>query len=171
MITTDRLTLRPLTRGDWQFIIDIFNQPDFIRHVGDKGIRTQADAIDYLEQGPMLCHQTHGFSMLAMERRAALTTKSSQTDVVGLCGLLQRDNMPCPDIGYALLPPYYRQGYTLEAAQAVIRYFSHIRPLLAVISKGNFASQQLLLTLGFKPTQATLVAKAFGDDVTVFQLD
>ena len=171
MITTERLTLRPLTHDDWPFIIDIFSQPDFIRFVADKRIRTQADAIDYLEQGPMRCHQQHGFSMLAMQRRTSKATVNSQTEIIGLCGLLQRDNMPYPDIGYALLPQFYRQGYTLEGAKAVIRYYPDIRPLLAVTSEDNLASQQLLLTLGFKQTQASFVVNAFGDDVTAFQLD
>ncbi|REL32380.1 GNAT family N-acetyltransferase [Thalassotalea euphylliae] len=173
MITTQRLTLRPLTLDDWQFVIDIFSQPDFIRNVADKGIRTQADAIAYLEQGPMLCQQTHGFSMLAMELTLDLSS-SSQTDVqpkvIGLCGLLQRDNMPYPDIGYALLPQYYRKGYTFEAAEGVLGHFSDIRPVLAVTSVDNDASQQLLRKLGFNKADADLVANAFDESVSVFQL-
>ena len=44
LIETKRLALRRLELHDASFILELLNQPTFIRHIGDKGVRSLADA-------------------------------------------------------------------------------------------------------------------------------
>ena len=45
---------------------------------------------------------------------------------IGMCGVLKRDNLPDPDIGFSFLPAYWSQGYALEAATAVMRHARNV---------------------------------------------
>ena len=44
MILSERLELRELTVADAPFIVELLNDPDFHRYIGDRGIRTLQDA-------------------------------------------------------------------------------------------------------------------------------
>ena len=44
MILSERLELRELTVADAPFIVELLNDPDFHRYIGDRGIRTLDDA-------------------------------------------------------------------------------------------------------------------------------
>jgi RimJ/RimL family protein N-acetyltransferase len=141
MIQTDRLIIRPLKFIDEHFIVELLNEKDFIENIGDKKVRNTDDARRYMENGPLACQQQHGFSLM--------TVTLQNGEPIGLCGLLKRDELTYPDLGYAFLSRYYRQGYGFEAATGVLSHFHRIRPILAMTSKGNNPSQQLLIKLGF----------------------
>src|SRR5690554_3626434 len=101
---TARLVLRRLTLDDAPFILTQLNEPSFIQFIADRGVRTLDDARRYLEIGPLASYAQHGHGLWL----AAL--KDSQAPI-GLCGLLRRDNLDAPDLGYALLPAFWGQGY------------------------------------------------------------
>ena len=48
MLETDRLILRWLATDDAEFILELLNEPSFLRFIGDKGVRTLEDARDYM---------------------------------------------------------------------------------------------------------------------------
>ncbi|MFD2166227.1 GNAT family N-acetyltransferase [Thalassotalea euphylliae] len=141
MISSGRLTISPLTPSDWPFILELLNTEDFIEQIGDKQVSDKASALKYIATGPAKCQQENGFSLMAM--------RLDEGTPVGLCGLLKRDTLPFPDIGYALLPQYYRKGYTFEACEAVLAHFKALRPVMAITSHQNTASIKLLEKLGF----------------------
>ncbi len=141
MIETPRLTIRPVTFDDDEFILALLNEPDFMENIGDKEVRSAADARVYMKEGPLACQHQHGFSLMTVSLKSG--------EQIGLCGLLKRDELKHPDLGYAFLSRHYRKGYAYEAAQQVLAHFRKIRPILATTSGSNFASQQLLLKLGF----------------------
>ena len=71
---------------------------------------------------------------------------------IGICGILKRDELPEPDIGFAFLPAYWSQGYALESATAVRDYARDglgLPRLLAIVSPSNASSIRLLERLGF----------------------
>ena len=71
---------------------------------------------------------------------------------LGICGLLQRDMLDAPDLGFGLLPKARGQGLAAEAAQAVMADgFGRwgLDQLLAVTDPRNRASIRLLEGLGF----------------------
>ena len=144
MITnSERLNLRELTLDDADFVLELFNDPDCIEHIGDKGLRSLEGATKYLLEGPMAMYQQHGFGLWLVEHK-------SDGVKVGLCGLLQRDYLQYPDIGFAFLPVFRGKGYALEAAQATMEYArkNNLDTICAIVSPENDASIALLKALG-----------------------
>jgi RimJ/RimL family protein N-acetyltransferase len=70
---------------------------------------------------------------------------------LGSCGLLKRDFLDHPDLGYAFLARQHGQGYAREAATAVLRHAQeqNINTLHAITAFRNPASVRLLGKLGF----------------------
>jgi ribosomal-protein-alanine N-acetyltransferase len=142
---TARLSLRELAAQDAPFVVDLMNDPSFIEFIGDRGVRTIADAQRYIENGPWTQYDVHGFGLWLVELREDGTP-------IGICGLLKRDALPAPDIGFAFGSAYRSQGYAFEAASAVkalARERFHASSLLAIVSPSNARSIRLLERLGF----------------------
>jgi len=144
-LTSERLKLRKLTLKDAKFIVELLNDPDFTKYIGDRGVKNQQDAIDYIEQGPQAMYQQHGMGLLLVE-------SSQQQTPIGLCGLLKRNELPHPDLGFAFLPQYRIKGFASESAQLVLAD-ACVRKLtekvLAITSVDNEKSINLLTKLGF----------------------
>ena len=141
---TNRLTLRELQLADAAFALRLYNEPSFLQHIGDKGVRTLADAEKNLQQGAIASYAQHGYGMWLVENQ--------QGQAIGLCGLLKRDFLTETDLGYAYLPQYFGVGYAYEAASAVLAYaaaHTELKTLVAIVSPANLASKALLQKLGF----------------------
>jgi RimJ/RimL family protein N-acetyltransferase len=151
---TERLVLRRLAPEDAPFIVTLLNDPAFLEHIGDRGVRNIAQAIEYLERGPFASYARHGFGLNAVVLRAT-------GEPIGICGLLQREDLDAPDLGFAFLPAYRGQGYAYEAAIAVLedaaRTLACTR-VLAVTQPGNQRSIALLERLGFSPERLLTLA-------------
>ncbi len=80
---TNRLTLRELQLADAAFALRLYNEPSFLQHIGDKGVRTLADAEKNLQQGAIASYAQHGYGMWLVENQ--------QGQAIGLCGLIKRD--------------------------------------------------------------------------------
>jgi RimJ/RimL family protein N-acetyltransferase len=141
---TNRLTLRELQLADAAFALRLYNEPSFLQHIGDKGVRTLADAEKNLQQGAIASYAQHGYGMWLVENQ--------QGQAIGLCGLIKRDFLAETDLGYAYLPQYFGVGYAYEAASAVLAYAAEqteLKTLAAIVSPANLASKALLQKLGF----------------------
>lgn len=144
-LETERLFLRPSTISDAPFILTLLNEPSFLRFIGDKKVRTLEDARQYLLNGPIASYNQNGFGLLLVELR------ESQTPI-GMCGLLKREELPDPDIGFAFVPAYWNKGFGYEAATAVMndaRERLKLTTILAIVSPDNDPSINLLEKLGF----------------------
>lgn len=145
ILDTERLTLRTLEADDdAPFYLQLLNEPSFLQYIGDKGVRTLDDARRTIRDGAGAMQKAHGFSMYLVQRR-------SDGAAIGLCGLIKRDTLPGVDIGYAMSPAYWGQGYAYEAAAAVLAHGRDrigLTRLLAIASPDNVASIQLLHKLG-----------------------
>lgn len=145
-LSTARLQLRPLTLADAPFILHLLNTPGWKRFIGDKGVYTLAHARAYLRQGPLASYARHGFGLYAMVPHGKYLP-------IGMCGILKRHCLSSPDLGFAILPEYSGQGYTHEAATAVLHHTFSADPMediLAITSPDNQASRRLLEKLGFE---------------------
>lgn len=147
MITleTKRLSIRQLTSADTAFIVDLLNQPSFITNIGDRGVRSEEDALNYLQKGPLDSYTRHGFGLWLVERR-------EDHACLGMCGLIKRKELEHVDLGYAFLPLYWGQGYAFEATSAVMDYARQnlkLQRLVAIVAPGNQSSIHLLHKLGF----------------------
>lgn len=146
LINTERLSLRPLGLDDASFVLRLLNEPTFIKHITDKGVRDLDGAREYLRSGPLASYAQHGFGLW----RVGLLESDTP---IGMAGLLKRDYLEFMDIGYALLPEYFGLGYALEMASAVMDYARvelKAKKVLAMVNEGNEPSIRLLGKLGFE---------------------
>lgn len=144
LVDTTRLTLRHVEIDDAAFYLRLVNEPSWLQFIGDKGVRTLADARQSILNGPVSMQQRLGFSLYL----AAL--KGSGVPI-GLCGLVKRDSLPDIDIGFAFLPEYWGMGYAHEAASAVMDYAAErigAPRLLAIVAVDNIRSIRLIERLG-----------------------
>ena len=144
LLETDRLSLRYLTTQDAGFLLDVFNDPAFIRFVGDRNIRTVDHAIEFLLKNTFESYRRHGFGHFVVIRK-------SDGIAIGICGFVKRDALEDVDIGFSLLPPFRSQGYAFEAASAVMAYGRDtlgFHRIVAIASPDNDLSIRLLKRLG-----------------------
>lgn len=138
------LSLRQLSHEDADFIIALLNDADFIRFIRDAGVRTREDAVAYIDSVAD-SHAKHGHGLM----RVAL----QDGDVpIGICGVLKRDSLPLPDLGFAFLPAHRGRGHAAAAAQAALDdafVRLGIAKVLAIASPDNERSIHLLQKLGF----------------------
>jgi RimJ/RimL family protein N-acetyltransferase len=143
---TERLRLRPFTTDDAPFVLTLLNEPSFLRFIGDKNVRNLDDARQYLLNGPIASYNVHGFGILLVELK--------DTNIpIGMCGLIKREELPEPDIGFAFIPDYWRQGFAFEAASAVMndaRDRLKLTNILAIVNPDNDSSIKLLERLGLR---------------------
>lgn len=143
---TERLTIRKLTEQDAEFILKLLNEPDFLKYIGDKKVRTHEDAIEYLQKEVIDSYQTNGYGPYLVER-------TDEQQPVGICSLKKREELSMPDLGFAFLKRHRSNGYATEASLAVMQYASStlgINSISAITSPQNSASIGLLKKLGFQ---------------------
>jgi len=146
VLETERLVLRRLSFDDAEFILDLLNQPSFLRYIGDKGVRNTEEAINYIQTGPVASYEQHGFGLYLVQLKETGAA-------IGICGLLKRDTLPDVDIGFAFLPAYWSRGYALESAEAVMKYGQEkfgLQRIVAITSLENESSIKLIEKLGMK---------------------
>lgn len=149
IIQTERLVLRLLTIEDASFILTLLNQESFILNIGDKNIRTLEEAQAYIECGPLAMQSQLGFSLYCCQSK-------EDGELIGLSGLIKRDGVLYPEVGFAFLADYCRLGYGRESAEAVVNYaFNKLKliKLNAICNIDNTASQRLLKSLNFEYLQ------------------
>lgn len=145
VIESARLSLRRVTAGDATFLCRLLNEPSWLQNIGDRGVRTAADAERYFQSKILPMYEQRGFGMYLVESKVG-------TIPMGLCGLVKRDTLPDVDLGFALLPEFWGKGHAIEAATAVMahaRTSLGLTRLLAIVTPANTPSVRLLQKLGF----------------------
>lgn len=146
VIETERLNLREVTEADAPFILEILNDPDFVRFVADRGVRTLEDARRYIAERFTAGYRRDGFGFWLVEPKGSGFP-------AGICGLVKRDALPGVDVGYAFLPPFRSKGYASESAAAVVAYARDVlglTRLLAITNPDNALSIRVLERLGLR---------------------
>lgn len=162
-LLTERLRLRRAREDDAAMMLTIWNDPDFIRHVGDRGIRTLDEAAQVLREGALKMWDELGYGPYRVSLRDG-------GEPMGVCGLFKRDNLDDPDIGYGFLPQYRGKGFAYEAAEAVA---AHARDHMAlpgfkaIVSPENTVSIRLLEKLGMVP-EGTIRMPGEDEDILLY---
>ena len=146
IIQSARLNLRELELDDAQFILELLNEAGFLRFIGDKGVRTLADARDYILKGPMDSYRSFGFGLY-------LTSLRDGAAPIGICGLVKRDALADVDVGFAFLARYWSKGYATEAAAAVLSYGRNtlgLGRIVAITAPDNHGSIAVLEKIGLR---------------------
>ena len=146
LLETDRLILRHASLDDADFMLRLLNEPSFLRFIGDRGVRTLDDARRYIAERFVGSYERHGFGLWVVERKAL-------AGPIGISGLVKRDALPDPDIGFAFLPEFWSSGYAYESATAVKEYALttlRLPRLLAITNDDNERSIRIVEKLGLE---------------------
>lgn len=160
VLETKRLRLRKMTVGDSAFMLALLNDADFVKYIGDRGIRSEAEARDYLLNGAIDSYHRHGYGMYLAEQKR-------DGAAVGICGLVRRDGLDAPDIGFAVLPAFRSLGYATEAISAVLDHAQQdlgLDRVLAIATPDNVASNRILARAGMRLEGSVTLP---GDDATL----
>ena len=146
ILETERLRLREFTLNDTHFIIELLNSPGWIQYIGERNVKTEEQAIAYLQNGPLKSYAENGYGLSMVEIKEDATP-------VGMCGILNRDTLETPDIGFAFLPAYNGKGYGFEIASATLAHAQTawgIPKISAITLPANRRSIQLLEKIGLQ---------------------
>jgi ribosomal-protein-alanine N-acetyltransferase len=165
-MSTPRVALRELQSPDAPFVLRLVNDPDWLRFIGDRGVRTLAQAQQFIIDGPQAMFARHGHGLFLVQAVPG-------GEPLGLAGLIRRDGLPAPDLGFAFLPEHRGRGLALEAAGLVLRHGREVlclQRILAVTLPDNSASIRLLERLGFR-RQDSVRLRDDGDLLDLYALD
>jgi RimJ/RimL family protein N-acetyltransferase len=138
--------LRELTLDDAGFFLRLVNEPSWLRFIGDRQVRDLEGSRRYLANGPVASYARNGFGLWVVHPRR-------RSDPVGLCGLLRRDSLPHPDLGFAFFPSAWGRGWAAESAAAVLEHARlrlGLRRVLAITDPENAASIRVLRRIGMR---------------------
>jgi RimJ/RimL family protein N-acetyltransferase len=140
---TERLTIREFSTQDAQFIIKLLNTEGWLKYIGNRNIHSTNDALQYINKLNDYS-QKNGFGFWAVELK-------NNKNLIGLCGLIKRDELEFIDIGFAFLPIYNKQGFAFEAAYATLNFAKEklqIETIAAITIAENQSSIKLIERLG-----------------------
>jgi len=145
ILETERLRLREMEAGDAPFILELLNEPAFIANIRDSGVRDLEGARRYIEEGPRASYAKHGFGLWLTELKAT-------GEPVGICGILKRDTLDHPDLGFAFLAHHHGRGFATEAGGATLAWARArgLHHIVAITAPHNTASAHVLEKLGFR---------------------
>ena len=143
---TERLVLRELTADDAAFILELVNEPAWLRFIGDRKVHSLEDARAYIAKGPAASYVRNGYGLWAVELAAS-------GEPIGMSGLVRRETLEHVDLGFAFLSRHWGHGYARESAAAVVeraREFHRLEKLVAITDIDNHPSQRVLTSVGFR---------------------
>lgn len=142
---TDRLLLKPTTEQDAHFILALLNTPKWHQFIGDRNVKTEEDARQYIHTKMLPQLKKLGFGNYTV-------IKKEDGSKMGTCGIYDREGLEGVDLGFAFLPEFEKQGYAFEAAQKLKEVaFSvfGLTKMKAITVHENDSSRRLLEKLGF----------------------
>jgi len=143
MLSTHRLQLNPMTLEDADFMLNLLNCPGFLRFIGDRNVRTLAQAQTYIEN--MLSNPDVTYWVIRLKHT---------TEPIGVVTWVKRDYLPAPDLGYALLPEFEGNGYAFEASETWLAHQQKsAEKVFAICQADNLTSIKLLQKLHFSLDQ------------------
>ncbi|QIY84582.1 GNAT family N-acetyltransferase [Chryseobacterium sp. NEB161] len=143
---TERLKMKIADLDDADFFLELYNLPSFIKHIGDRNLRTKEDAENYITNRFLPHIEKLGYGNYVVIHKE-LNKK------IGAVGVFVRDGIEVPDIGFSFFPDFEGKGYAYESAsrlkEAAALDFG-VKKLSAITTTDNFSSQKLIEKLGLK---------------------
>lgn len=148
ILETERLIVREIVESDDEFILDLMNQPSFIKYIGDRNVRNAEQAREFIENRFRKSYTENGFGLYLVKLK-----DDNKKLSIGISGFVKRDTLPDADLGFAFLPPFEQKGYAIESAIALMKYGREtlkLNRVLAITTQNNHSSVKLLGKLGFE---------------------
>lgn len=163
VLETERLTLREATTDDAAFVLELLNEPGYIRWVADRGLRTRDDAARYIAEKFQPSYAQNGFGFYVVELK-------DDGAPIGICGFAKRETLDDPDIGFSFLERFWGRGYAFEAAAATFEYGQRVLGLTRIVgvtAPDNTSSIKLLERLGLR-FEKMIHLPGFGSESKLF---
>ena len=144
VLRTARLRLRWFRQSDAAFVRGLLNEPAWIEHIYDAQVRTDEQAAAWISERLEARYWLLGFGFWAVERL-------EDGELLGLAGVIQREGLPHPDIGYGFPARFWGHGYAREAASATFDYCRQVlgmRHLMGTTAPENHPSGRVLVAIG-----------------------
>jgi ribosomal-protein-alanine N-acetyltransferase len=145
ILETERLVLHELTAEDAPFILELLTSRGFRENIGDRGVRDLEGAGGYIERA-QAGYTANGFGLWRCDVKAT-------GEPAGLAGLVKRDGLEHPDVGYAFLEPFWGRGYASEAAAASLAHGREtlgLPVIVAITTPANLGSIAVLKKIGMR---------------------
>lgn len=167
ILNTSRLTLSGMRPEDFERFVEIWADPEVVRHIGGEP-RSRGEAWTAFLRNAGHWQMT-GFGQWAI-------LLQSDRRMIGQAGFFYKDRAlgedfdPYPEAGWVLSPEMQGQGLGLEAAQAAHDWFDRVipGPLVALVDARNDASVKLARQLGYRILRD---AEFAGTPVCLFRRD
>jgi [ribosomal protein S5]-alanine N-acetyltransferase len=145
VLSTERLSLRPVTADDHAVLLAHWTQPDVRRFLFDGAALSAAEVTETIRESIRdFAASGYGIWLIELGSRAGL---------VGTAGLRPLEESGL-EIFYSLAPGAWGHGYATEAARAVVEYglgALGLPEVLAEVDEGNAASVAVVKRLGMTP--------------------
>lgn len=143
---TERLTMKLADLEDADFFLELYNLPSFIKHIGDRNIRTKEDAEKYIKTKFRPHIEKLGYGNYVVIHKE-LNKK------IGAVGVFVRDGIEVPDIGFSFFPDFEGKGFAYESASKLKELVAEnfgLTKISAMTTDENTSSQKLIEKLGLK---------------------
>ena len=143
ILETERLALHELTDADAPFVLELLTSRGFRENIGDRGVRDLDGARGYIER-TRAGYAVNGFGLWRCDVKAT-------GEAAGICGLVKRDGLEHPDVGYAFLERFWGRGYASESAAAALAYGREtvgLKTIVAITAPSNAGSIAVLEKIG-----------------------
>jgi [ribosomal protein S5]-alanine N-acetyltransferase len=156
LVRTERILLRPWTRGDVDALHTLWTQPEVRRYLWDNAIITR-DTAEELVESHLATVNRYGIGYWALHIPPVPEDTAPLALIAGFCGFQLMDPGPEIELLYGLEGKYWGQGLATEAASAAIEYLWRCTPYQRVYARTdapNERSVRVLLRLGMTPEPA-----------------
>ena len=145
-LESERLILRDIKISDAPFYFELFNNPDWIKFISDKNLKSIDETAAYLEKMQLENSKLGGLGFFTVILKET-------NEAIGVSTALQREKLEFVDIGYGFLPKGRGKGYATEATKVIIEYVRtnfKQKKVFAFTKPFNVNSQKILKKLDFK---------------------
>jgi [ribosomal protein S5]-alanine N-acetyltransferase len=137
---TSRLLLSELNLNDSEFIRELVNSPEWIKFIGERNVGSEEEGLKYVQK--IIGNPNVNYWIVRLQEGEI---------PIGIITLIKRDYLDHPDIGFAFLAKYTKNGYAYEAASVVLNdMLKKTDHVLATTMRENTSSIKLLEKLGFR---------------------
>lgn len=144
-LESERLIIRPISIIDAAFMLQLMNSTGWLEFIGDRNVKDRTAASNYILTRIIPSYHNYGFGLY-------MVLLKNKNIPIGICGLVKREGLDHPDLGFAVLPEYAGQGYTSEASKIMLDYADkqlQIPTVYCITTQSNIASIKVLEKQGF----------------------
>jgi len=143
MIETERLKMRRFTRDDLAWLIEMRTRPGVSKYLGGEKLQNP-DAISKRLDFYLDCYEKFGIGSCAMHWKET-------GELIGFSGLQPLENTGEIEVGYSLVPEFWRRGIGYESAMGWLDHGFNTLALdriVAIAVKDNVGSWRIMEKCG-----------------------